>query len=113
MSWKTEPRGSALVGHWAGHVDESNWEAFRDALVAAVAVAQSAGQRLVVDLADLKYMSSRGLRALSAGLTAANASEVPMRLAAPGPEMQSILKISRYDSLFVIHDDVPTAIADA
>jgi len=112
MSWKTEPRGSALVGHWAGHVDESNWEAFRDALVAAVATAHAAGQLLVIDLAGLTYMSSRGLRALSAGLAAANAGGVPMRLAAPGPEMRKILQISRYDSVFVIHDSVSAAMAD-
>ncbi len=101
--WQTETRGTMLVGRQHGRVDERNWQAFSDDLVAAIASAQGAGQRFVVDLSGIDYMSSRGLRALSTALAAAKQAGVEMSLAAPGPAMQQILAISRYDKLFAVH----------
>ncbi len=109
MDWRTEAEGGLLVGRQQGRVDESNWQAFSDHLVAAIAAAQAGGQRFVVDLSDVDYMSSRGLRSLSTALAAAKTAGVDMALAAPGSAMKQILAISRYDKLFVVH----AAVADA
>ncbi len=107
MDWKTETRGERLVGRPHGRVDESNWLAFSQALVAAIATAQAEALSFVVDLSGVDYMSSRGLRALSTALAAAKEAGVEMALAAPGRAMQQILAISRYDKLFTVHDMLP------
>ncbi len=107
MAWGTRTEGSLLVGRWQGRVDESNWQAFSDALVGAIAAAGS--HHFVVDLSGVDYMSSRGLRALSTALAAAKQAGVDMSLAAPGEAMRQILSISRYDKLFAVH----AAVADA
>ena len=109
MQWQTTTAGATLIGRQQGRVDERNWQEFSDHLVAAVAAARAAGQRLVIDLSGIDYMSSRGLRALSTALAEAKAAGVDMALAAPGEAMRTILAISRYDKLFTVHDSVAAA----
>ena len=65
----------------------------------------AAGQPLVIDLAGLDYMSSRGLRALTMAKREAGEA-VKITLAAPNSRMREILAISRYDKLFEVVDDV-------
>lgn len=64
---------------------------------------------LVVDLSDLDYMSSRGLRVLKIAKDAAGA-EAPITLAAPNDRMRQIIEISRYDMLFKVVADVASAV---
>jgi anti-anti-sigma factor len=109
MAWTATRQEGALVGRPQGRVDESNWEGFSADLVAAITAAAANGLPLVVDLSDVPYMSSRGLRALSTGLATAKKADVALRLAAPGEAMREILAISRYDKLFAVH----TSVADA
>jgi anti-sigma B factor antagonist len=109
MAWVAIRQEGALVGRPQGRVDESNWEAFSADLVAAITAAAANGLPFVVDLSDVPYMSSRGLRALSTGLATAKKADVAMRLAAPGEAMREILAISRYDKLFVVHASVAEA----
>lgn len=111
MAWTAIRQEGALVGRPQGRVDESNWEAFSADLVAAITAAAANGLPFVVDLSDVPYMSSRGLRALSTGLATAKKADVSMRLAAPGEAMREILAISRYDKLFPVHASVAEASA--
>ncbi|MFZ4688880.1 MAG: STAS domain-containing protein [Polymorphobacter sp.] len=111
MAFVAVETGGAMVGRPQGRVDESNWEAFSNDLVAAITAAAARGLAFVVDLGGVDYMSSRGLRALSTGLATAKKADVPMRLAAPGTSMREILAISRYDKLFPVFDNVESACA--
>jgi anti-sigma B factor antagonist len=112
MVWSATTEGASLVARPNGRIDERNWQVFSDSLVAAIETARVAGLAMVVDLATIDYMSSRGLRSLSTALVAAKAASVPMVLAAPGPAMREILAISRYDKLFRVYESV-TAAMDA
>ena len=105
MDWSLETSGARLVGKPVGRVDETTWEAFSSHLIAAVQDAKAAGKALVLDLAGLDYMSSRGLRALTMAKREAG-DAVSITLAAPNARMREILAISRYDKLFPITDDV-------
>ena len=105
MDWTQEITGTHVVGRPVGRVDESTWEQFSERLIGAVRDAAAAGLPLVVDLAALDYMSSRGLRALTMAKREAGEA-VAITLAAPNARMREILAISRYDKLFVIADDV-------
>lgn len=102
MDWQLEQDGARFVGRVNGRVDETTWEAFSQALIAAVKEAAGAGGgALVIDLSGLDYMSSRGLRALTMAKREAG-EVVAISLAAPNERMREILAISRYDKLFEV-----------
>lgn len=90
-------QGGTVVFTPKGRVDAESVEAFTDALIAAARDAKGA-EALVVDLAELAFMVSRGLRAL----TMAQREGANVRLANPNAQMAEILAISRYDKLFPI-----------
>ena len=105
LNWQLRNAGDRLVGAPDGRVDETTWEAFSSHLTAAVRDAAAAGLPLVVDLTQLDYMSSRGLRALTIAKREAG-EDVQITLAAPNERMREILAISRYDKLFRIADSI-------
>ena len=110
MDWQQDaPAGGPLIGRPIGKVDETTWEVFQTHLLAAVAEAATLNVPLVVDLSQLEYMSSRGLRVLKIAKDAAG-SERPITLAAPNDRMRQIIQISRYDMLFTVVDDVSSAV---
>ena len=108
MDWTSKISGGRVVGQPVGRVDETTWEQFSAHLIAAVREAAAAGLPLVIDLAGLEYMSSRGLRALTMAKREAGEA-VAITLAAPNERMREILAISRYDKLFAIVDDIGPA----
>ena len=81
-----------------GRVDAASVEDFTTAVVTAAGEAKAAGAVLVVDLSQLAFMVSRGLRAL----TLAQQQGAAMKLARPSADMADILRISRYDKLFEV-----------
>lgn len=88
-----------------GRVDEATWEAFGAALSEAVKqAAQSGLATVIIDLSELDYMSSRGLRVLTVAKRQADEAAITIVLASPNEVMSEILAISRYDKLFTITD---------
>ena len=105
--WSSETRGGALIGRVSGRIDELHWEAFADALKAAVETARTDGLgRLVIDLSQVDYMSSRGLRVLTVAKREGDEAGVTVELASPNEVMREILAISRYDKLFKITETI-------
>ncbi len=111
MDWSTERRGEVLVGSVKGRVDESSWQAFGEALGAAVREAvDTPAKTLIVNLNGLDYMSSRGLRALTLGKREADGAGVSMVLVAPNAIVREILQISRYDKIFRVEETIEAAL---
>lgn len=109
MDWTVDTLADKVVGKPVGQVDEATWEVFSERLIEAVQTAKAAGKPLVVDLSGLKYMASRGLRALTLAKREAGDGTLIV-LAAPGPRMLEILTISRYDKMFKVVDSVGAAV---
>ncbi len=109
MEWQVETSTSALIGRPIGKIDETTWEVFQARLLEAVATAAAASLPLILDLSQLDYMSSRGLRVLKIAKDAAGAG-APIILAAPNDRMRQIIEISRYDMLFKVVADVASAV---
>ena len=105
MEWRLRNDFDRLVGSPIGRVDEESWKDFSTHLNAAVREAAGASLPLVIDLAGLEFMTSKGLRALTMAKKEA-AGAVRISLAAPNQTMRRILSISRYDMLFPVIDDV-------
>ena len=109
MDFSCRSADGILVAAVDGRVDESTWEAFADRMNSAIE--QAASEKLsevMLDLSDLEYMSSRGLRVLTVAKRQAEAANLTITLAAPNDVMREILAISRYDKLFHISDSVDT-----
>ena len=107
MDCRFERVARAVIVSAEGKVDEASWEAFDSHLKDGIERAVAAGvATLVIDLARLAYMSSRGLRALTVAKRRADAAGVGITLAAPNEVMREILAISRYDKLFLVKDSV-------
>jgi len=113
LTWHLEERRGAIVVAPDGRVDETTATEFGDRLAEAVTQARAAsGKRLVVDLSDIAYMSSRGLRMLTIARRQANDEGVSMLLAGANETMQEILAISRYDQIFQVFGRAEEAIPD-
>jgi len=109
MDFSCRSADGILVAAVHGRVDESTWEAFADRMNSAIE--QAASEKLsevMLDLSDLEYMSSRGLRVLTVAKRQAEAASLTITLAAPNDVMREILAISRYDKLFHISDSIDT-----
>ena len=110
MEYSIERREDAIIVAVDGRVDEASWEAFGAGLSEAIDQAgQSDLRRVIIDLAKLDYMSSRGLRMLTVAKRQAEETDVTVSLASPNDVMREILAISRYDKLFGITETVEAA----
>lgn len=109
MNYSLDVRDKAVVVRVDGRVDESTWEEFSAGLSEAVRQAGRAGlAHVAIDLSELDYMSSRGLRVLTVAKREGDEAGVAIVLASPNDIMREILAISRYDKLFHISDTVDT-----
>jgi anti-anti-sigma factor len=89
-----------------GRLDAQAAPAARQALEA---LAAAGGRRIVVDLAGVTFLDSSGLGALVAGLKAARARGAELRLAAPGPQVRELLRLTALERVFPIFESVEAA----
>ena len=107
MEYSFGRKSDAVIVAVKGRVDESTWVAFGVGLSEAIEQAKQAGLvRVVIDLAGLDYMSSRGLRVLTVAKREGDEAGVNVELASPNEVMREILAISRYDKLFTITETI-------
>jgi anti-anti-sigma factor len=103
MEYSVEVQDNAVQVRVDGRVDEATWEAFGAGLGEAVQQAAESGlPTVIIELSDLDYMSSRGLRVLTVAKRQADEASIAIVLASPNEVMCEILAISRYDKLFTI-----------
>ena len=95
----------------AGRLDHDNCEAFRAGLQPLLDEALAKRQRIVVDLSDLEYVSSAGLRCFMLAAKEAGAKGGKIVLAALRPVVAEIFQISRFDMVFELHPSVREALA--
>ena len=107
LEWSTTQRADSLVLAPRGRVDEATADEFRNHLVAAI---ETGPKCAVIDLDQIAYMSSRGLRALTLAQRAGEAAGTTIVLARPNDTMREILAISRYDMVFRVADTVEEAL---
>ena len=110
MDYSLDCQDGAVIIAPRGRVDESSWVAFGVGLSEAIEKAREAAiAKVIIDLAGLDYMSSRGLRVLTVGKREGEEAGVIVSLASPNEVMREILSISRYDKLFTISETVAAA----
>ena len=91
-----------------GQIDLSNADLFKDALLEAVAAAKTA---VILDLSQLEYLSSAGLRSLMIASKTGTARSVTLGVAAMQPLVKEIFTISRFHLVLPCFETVREALA--
>jgi len=66
--------------------------------------------QIVVELADVEYMSSAGLRALVSALKAAKKGGGDLVIARPSTRVREVIELAGLTAVFSVHDDVVAAV---
>ena len=110
MKLDSRTYADTLVVAPAGRLDHDNCEAFRAGLQPLLDRALASRQRIVVDLSDLEYVSSAGLRCFMLAARQAGTQGGKIVLAALRPVVAEIFQISRFDMVFEIFPSVREAL---
>jgi anti-sigma B factor antagonist len=92
-----------------GRVDTAGASEMDQALQAAVAQGK---HKLVLDMGQVSYISSAGLRTLADIVTRNREAGGDLKLVALNPKVLRVLRIIGFDRFFSIHDTVEEALAD-
>lgn len=108
MNLNTERQGDVLCALITGRIDGSNVAEFESSLGSAI----EAGDRAVVmDMEQLTYISSAGLRAVLLTAKALKSQNSTLILCSLPDHIQEILEISGFDKILPIHDSRQSALA--
>lgn len=91
----------------SGRVDSSTAPQLGEALNAQIG---SGTSNLVLDLADVEYLSSAGLREMVAALKKVKQNGGDLRLCTPSDRVMEVLDLAGLDSIFQVFDDQVTAV---
>lgn len=108
MDLKTESAGGALVLSVGGRLDSQNAQEFEAAARDAIA---GAGPAVVLDLAELSYISSAGLRAVLVVAKELRGRGAKFALCALQDPVREVLQLSGFDKIVDVHDTRPAALA--
>ena len=111
MDIKNNTYGDVLVLSPEGRIDHANSEDFRNSLGPFVDRCKKDGDRVVLDLAGVDYISSAGLRCFMLAEKQAKAQGGTVVVAAMQPVVKEIFEISRFTLVFETFGTVRDAIA--
>lgn len=94
-----EIKGVSVVGV-NGRVDSATAPDLEGALKKLVEAEKT---QIVLDLKDVEYMSSAGLRAMVSTLKAVKRVNGDLRLSSPSPRVEEVLRLAGLTSIFSIH----------
>ncbi len=83
-----------------GRIDSSTAAAFGEALTGAV---DAGSARVVLDLSEVDYMSSAGLREIVTAFKKARSLQGDIRVAEPAPRVLEVLELSGLDTFMKIY----------
>lgn len=108
MEFAHESAGDVVVAKLAGRLDSQSAPSAEEQLTRLV---ESDAPRLAIDLTNLDYISSAGLRVLL--LVARKVQQAHGKLALFGlaPGVREVFSISGFDTIFTVRDDAAAAIA--
>ena len=109
FAWNVDERDGVLIAAPSGAVDHETADAFQTALSEAIGRIAAEG-RLVIDLSNVEYMSSVGLRVLMRASKETRTSKITIHITGLNDTMAEIFKISRFDKIFPIHGSVDAAL---
>jgi anti-anti-sigma factor len=102
---------STAVLRVSGRLDQDTCEAFRVQLMKRVEEAAREGGTVVLDLSDLEYVSSAGLRCFMLASREAKVQQARISVASLQPMVEEIFEISHFNLVFQVFPTVRDALA--
>ena len=112
MAIASSVHGNALILILTGRLDQDNCENFREELAVHQAAAERDHLGIVLDLSQLEYVSSAGLRCFMLACKQAKSYNGRIVVAALQPMVAEIFQISRFDMLLNVFPSVAAAVSD-
>ena len=109
MELQTERFGDTLVAKTGERVDGANARDFQVALEAAIDTNDSA---VIIDLEQLSYISSAGLRVILLTAKSLRSRNANFAVCSLLDTIREIFEISGFDKIITIHDSRAEALAD-
>lgn len=104
MQFSIAQSGAALViDVLETRLDAAVALAFKDAIRSATS---NPGSPVILGLSNVEFMDSSGLGAI-VGVMKLLGSERPLELAAPSASVMKVFRLTRMDTVFHIHDQLP------
>jgi anti-sigma B factor antagonist len=100
MQITTHDNGAVSVVAVSGRVDSATAPDLENALKKLVDAEKT---QLVLDLMDVEYMSSAGLRAMVSTLKSVKRVNGDLRVANPSPRVEEVLRLAGLTSIFSIY----------
>ena len=110
MSLISTKSGNALILGLKGRLDQDNCDAFRDELTPQLDTAAREHLGIVLDLSQLEYVSSAGLRCFMLAVKQTKTCNGRIVVAALQPMVAEIFQISRFDMLLEVFASVAAAV---
>lgn len=110
MDFTHELAGDVVVARLAGRLDSGAAQSTEESFARVLA---AGANRLAVDLSDLEYISSAGLRVLLVVAKKLGQTNGKIVLFGLGPRVQEVFAISGFDRIFTIQADAAAAVAAA
>ena len=107
MEITTQHKSGVLVAELIGKLDTTTSGSAQDKLVQCVKDGET---KIILNLKDLDYVSSAGLRVILVTSKLLQSNEGEFRLCSPNDTVEEILKSSGFNSLLQIHDTEQAAI---
>ena len=111
MSLVATINGSALILSLKGRLDQDNCEFFRSELTPHIDSAARDHLAIVLDLSELEYVSSAGLRCFMLAVRQTKALNGRIVVAALQPMVAEIFQISRFNMLLEVFATVAAAVS--
>ena len=112
MNWTRELRQGNVIVSPGEPVDHENVEDFESRLIPSVEEASRSGGNLIIDFRNVDYMTSVGLRVLIMAAKEAELTAVKVLVTGMNKTMREIFHISGFENVFVIHENLESALAN-
>ena len=112
LELKQARSGNVVVLTVIGRVDHANADQFRTVLWPHLASCAAGGDRLVLDLSGLEYISSAGLRVLMLASRDVKTRNGNLVVCGLQPVVREIFEISRFNIVFRVLPDQTAALAE-
>ncbi|RPI41762.1 MAG: anti-sigma factor antagonist [Betaproteobacteria bacterium] len=113
MDLNPVPRDGAVILTPAGRIDHASADAFQAALQPHLDRCRPGAAPIVLDMHDLEYISSVGLRVLMMAARQVKDQNGHIAVARLSPLVKEVFEISRFDLVFDTFDSVDAALAAA
>lgn len=107
ISIRFDRRPEALVALVSGRLDSSAAQQFQDELTAAL---KTPSARLLLDLAEVAFIASAGLRVLLYVAKQQKAHDGTVELCAVAPDVLQVIRISGFDRFLPLHPTTGAAL---